>query len=70
MRAHSFLFTLNVPEILFSFKKITTHLTTLSTHGIKQEASEKNYHNYASDSGNRIVFEKLYTRTKSQQTQE
>jgi len=57
MRTYSFLLTVNVPEILFSFKKITTYLATLSTHGIQQEASDKNYSNNPSESGDRIVFD-------------
>src|SRR5215212_8984457 len=50
MRAYSFLFTLDIPEILFPFKKISAYLTTPSTHGKKQEASEKHYPKYACDS--------------------
>jgi hypothetical protein len=69
MRAYSFLFTLNIPEILFPFKKISAHLTTPSTDGKKQEASEKHNPKYACDSGDRIVFEKLYAGTNSQQDQ-
>lgn len=69
MRAYSFLLTLNGPEILFSFKKITAHLTTLSTHGVEQEDSKKHYANYTCDSGHRIVFEELHAGTDSQQDQ-
>jgi hypothetical protein len=70
MRAYSFLFTLNVPEIPFSLQKITTHLTTLSTHSIKKQPTKNYYPNYSSDSGNRIVFEKLHARANSQHNQE
>lgn len=69
MRAYSFLFAVNVPEILFPFKKVTTHLATFSAHGIKQQASDKNYSNNSSDSGDRIVFEKLYASANGEQNQ-
>jgi hypothetical protein len=70
MRAYSFLFTFDVPEVLFSFKQITAHLTTLSTYRIKQDAAEKHYPQYGCDSGDRVVFEKLDASTNHHQDQE
>ena len=70
MRADSFLFPLDGPEILFPFQIITTHSTALSTHSVKQQPSEKYQSNYSNDSDDGIVFEKLYARTDSKQNQE
>jgi hypothetical protein len=70
MRADSFLFAINGPEILFPFQIITTDPTALSTHSVKQQPTEKYQSNYCGDSDDGIVFEKLYASTNSQQNQE